>query len=55
MMEAAPATALEVTEPDLLLELLIIAFDAPAQFGDVDETASDNADIPRFLNRQGNQ
>src|SRR5277367_4713141 len=37
VMEAAPASALEVAEPDLLLELLIVALDAPAQLGEVDE------------------
>ena len=31
MMEAAPAAAFVVTEPDLLLEFLIVALDAPAQ------------------------
>ena len=39
MVEATPSTAFEVAEPNLLLEFLIIALDAPAQFGDVDETA----------------
>jgi hypothetical protein len=29
MMEAAPASALEMSEPDLLLEVLVIALDAP--------------------------
>ena len=37
MMEADPAAALVVAKPDLLLELQIIALDAPAQFGSVDE------------------
>jgi hypothetical protein len=39
MVEATPSTPFEVAEPNLLLEFLIIALDAPAQFGDVDETA----------------
>ena len=30
-MEAAPGSTLEVVEPDLALELLVVAFDAPAQ------------------------
>jgi hypothetical protein len=38
-MEAAPSAPFKVSEPDLLFELLIIAFDAPAQFGDVDQIA----------------
>ena len=37
MMEASPAAAFIVTEPDLLLELLIVPLDAPAQLGPVDE------------------
>jgi hypothetical protein len=32
-MRVAPTAPLEVTEPDLLLELLIVPLDAPAQFG----------------------
>ena len=39
MVEPAPASALVVAEPDLLLEFLIVALDAPAQFGDVNEIA----------------
>ncbi len=42
MMEAAPAASLKVTEPDLLLQLLIIALDAPAQFGEIDQTGEAN-------------
>src|SRR5947208_16665513 len=37
VMEAAPSAAFEVPEPDLLLELLIIALDAPAQLSQIDE------------------
>src|SRR3979490_558869 len=37
MMEATPAAPFVVTEPDLLLELLIVALDAPAQLGQIDE------------------
>jgi hypothetical protein len=36
MMEASPSAPV-VPEADLLLELLVIAFDAPAHFGDIDE------------------
>ena len=36
-MEAAPAASFVVTEPDLLLELLIVTLDAPTQLGEVDE------------------
>src|SRR5271166_5373570 len=38
-MEASPSPALIMPEPDLLLEVLIIALDAPAHFDDVDEAA----------------
>ena len=37
VMEAAPAAALEVVEPNLLLQFLVVAFDAPAQFGQTHE------------------
>jgi hypothetical protein len=37
MMEAAPPAPFIMPEPDLLLELLIIALDAPAQLGGVDQ------------------
>src|SRR5262249_34905311 len=39
MMETRPAAALIVSEADLLLEVVIIALDAPAQLGDVDKAA----------------
>jgi len=42
-MESAPPTPLEMPEPDLLLEFLIVAFDAPAQLGDV--LVADNLEI----------
>ena len=35
-VEAAPPATFVMTEADLLFELLIIAFDAPAQFDGVD-------------------
>ena len=38
MMEATPATALEVPEPKFLLEFLIVALDPPAQLGQSDQT-----------------
>src|SRR3989338_1103088 len=37
MMKPAPAAALEMVEPELVLEFLIIALDAPAQLGEADE------------------
>src|SRR3954447_706683 len=37
MVEAAPAAALEVPEPELLLELLVVAFDAPPELGKFDQ------------------
>src|SRR5208337_4497007 len=42
MMEAAPTSPFEVTEPDLLLQFLIIALDTPAQFGDAHHFAEGN-------------
>ena len=39
VMEAAPSAAFEMPEPDLLLELLIVALDAPAQLGHVHQRA----------------
>src|SRR5260221_2862387 len=37
MMEAAPATAFVMPETKLLFEVLIVALDAPAQLGEIDE------------------
>src|SRR5687768_9131765 len=37
MMEPSPAAALEMIEAELILELLIVALDAPAQLGEADE------------------
>jgi hypothetical protein len=37
VMEAAPAAPFEMAEPDFLFEFLIVALNAPAQLGDVDE------------------
>ena len=33
----SPAAPFVVTKPDLLLEVLVVALDAPAHFGDVDQ------------------
>ena len=38
-MEAAPPTPFKMSEPELLLELLIVALDTPAQLGGVDQPA----------------
>src|ERR1700747_1123407 len=45
MMEAPPASPFKMPKPDLLLELLIVALDAPAHFGEIDQTGE--ADVPR--------
>src|SRR5215208_357475 len=37
MVEAAPAPSFKMSQPDLLLEFLIFAFDPPSQLGNVDE------------------
>src|SRR5436189_829581 len=37
VMEAAPPASLEMIEAQLILEFLIVALDAPAQFGEADE------------------
>src|SRR5215813_2052015 len=37
VMEASPAAALEVIESQLILELLVIALEAPAQLGEMHE------------------
>src|SRR5882672_6425294 len=39
MVEAPPSATLVVPEADLLLELLIVALNAPAQLGEVDQAA----------------
>jgi len=39
MVKAEPSASFEMPEADLLLELLIVALDAPAQLGGVDKTA----------------
>src|SRR5256712_14074204 len=37
MVEAAPSPSFKMSQPDLLLEFLIVAFDPPSQLGNVDE------------------
>jgi hypothetical protein len=36
MVEADPPSTLEVAEPDLLLEIVVVALDPPSHHGDVD-------------------
>src|SRR4051794_36504698 len=48
-MEAAPAAPLIVPEPEFLLELLVVALDAPAQLGKADETVEGD------VHRQGRE
>src|SRR5262245_26183995 len=43
MMEATPSAPLVVPETDLLLELLVVALDAPPHFGNVHEPAEADA------------
>ena len=45
MMEPAPTSPFEVAKPDLLLEILIVALDAPAQLGLIDQVGK--ADVFR--------
>src|SRR4029077_2733042 len=49
MVEAAPAAALVVPEPDFLLEVLVVPLDAPAQLSQVDHL------LEADLLRQGRQ
>src|SRR5260370_5134847 len=37
VVEASPTSPFEVSKPELLFQLLIIALDAPAQFGQIDQ------------------
>src|SRR4051812_39519343 len=37
MVETAPAASLVVSQAEFLFQLLVIALDAPAQFGDIDQ------------------
>src|SRR5437764_7975212 len=43
MVEAWPSASFVVPKPDLLLEILVVALDAPAHLGDVDEPAEGRA------------
>src|SRR5471032_2218378 len=43
MVKAEPSASFEMPEADLLLELLIIALDAPAQLGGIDQIAECDA------------
>src|SRR3954462_764993 len=45
MVETAPAAALEVPEPEFLLELLVVAFDTPSKLGKFDQALE--ADVLR--------
>ena len=38
MVEPSPVAALEVPEPEFLLEFFIVPFDNPPMFGDLDES-----------------
>src|SRR5246500_4370520 len=55
VMEAPPSAALIVAEADFLFEFLIVALDAPAQLGEVDERAERHALVdgwgPEFCGR----
>src|SRR3954454_20930079 len=42
VVEAAPAAALVVPEPEFLLELLVVAFDAPPELGEFDHAREAN-------------
>ena len=37
MVEATPSPSFKISQADLLLEFLIVAFDPPSQLGNVDE------------------
>src|SRR5688572_18203093 len=49
MMEAAPATSLVVSKAQFLFQLLVIALDPPAQFGQIDQA------IEGHVRREGGQ
>src|SRR5215213_2769312 len=42
VVEAAPTTALVVPEPEFLLELLVVALDAPPELGEFDQAREAN-------------
>jgi hypothetical protein len=43
MVEAAPASPLEVAKADLLFEFVVVALNAPAQLGRVNQLTESNA------------
>src|SRR5260221_3112011 len=45
MMGAAPSAAFVMSEPEFLLEILVVALDAPAMLGEIDQTRE--ADVVR--------
>jgi hypothetical protein len=45
VVETAPATPLVVPEPEFLLEFLVVAFNAPPELGQLDQTLK--ADVLR--------
>src|SRR5215475_4549195 len=49
MMEAAPTSPLVMTEPEFLLELLVVALDAPPEFRGVDQAGEGD------IGRQGGE
>src|SRR5512144_627281 len=49
MMEAAPAASLVVPQAEFLFQLLVIALDPPAQFGQIDQA------IERHVRRDGGE
>src|SRR4051794_14280583 len=49
MMKAAPAASLVVPEAEFLFQLLVIALDPPAQFGQIDQA------LERYVWRDGGQ
>src|SRR5882724_12166413 len=56
MMKPSPASTLEMTEPDLLLEVLVVALDSPAELGDLDhllERCRGRQGVQRVLGRFG--
>jgi hypothetical protein len=47
MVEAAPTSSLEVAEANFLFELVVVAFNAPTQLGDVNELIEGNIRLTR--------
>jgi hypothetical protein len=52
VVEAAPAAALVVAEPDLLLELLVVPLDEPARLGVLDNVAKPPLALVLTLSRE---